>query len=93
MPVPPPTPPERPPELSGEAALALKVSPPDDTACRTRLKRLGVEFEPLPPIAEPASLRRFALDLFDRSFAITYVLEAVAILVGLAGVAAVREDW
>ncbi|MGU3402687.1 extensin family protein [Methylobacterium brachiatum] len=52
MPVPPPTPPERPPELSGEAALALKVSPPDDTACRVRLKRLGVEFEPLPPIAE-----------------------------------------
>ncbi|QGY00531.1 extensin family protein [Methylobacterium mesophilicum SR1.6/6] len=52
MPSPPPTPPGRPPELSGEAALALKVSPPDDTACRTRLKRLGVEFEPLPPIAE-----------------------------------------
>lgn len=39
-------------------------------------------------IAEPAALRRFALQLFDRSFAITYVLEAVAILVGLAGVAA-----
>jgi hypothetical protein len=52
MPSPPPTPPGRPPELSGEAALALKVSPPDDTACRTRLKRLGVEFEPMPPIAE-----------------------------------------
>ncbi len=49
---PPPTPPGRPPELSGEAALALKVAPPDDTACRTRLKRLGVDFEPLPPIAE-----------------------------------------
>ncbi|TXN44391.1 extensin family protein [Methylobacterium sp. WL7] len=52
IPTPPPTPPERPPELSGEAALALKVAPPDDTACRVRLKRLGVEFEPLPPIAE-----------------------------------------
>ncbi|MCJ2064509.1 extensin family protein [Methylobacterium sp. J-088] len=52
IPVPPPTPPGRPPELSGEAALALKVTPPDDTACRTRLKRLGVEFEPLPPIIE-----------------------------------------
>lgn len=39
-------------------------------------------------VAEPATLRRFALDLFDRSFTITYVLEAVAILVGLAGVAA-----
>ena len=38
--------------------------------------------------AEPAVLRRFALTLFDRSFAITYLLEAVAIAVGLAGVAA-----
>ncbi|MDP4004654.1 extensin family protein [Methylobacterium sp. NEAU K] len=52
IPTPPPIPPERPPELSGEAALALKVAPPDDSACRTRLKRLGVEFEPLPPIVE-----------------------------------------
>ena len=52
IPSPPPSPPERPPELSGSAALALKVTPPDDTACRTRLKRLGVDFEPLPPIAE-----------------------------------------
>ncbi|MCO6051818.1 ABC transporter permease [Mesorhizobium sp. RP14(2022)] len=39
-------------------------------------------------VTEPAALRRFALDLFDRSFAVTYLLEAVAILVGLAGVAA-----
>jgi len=38
--------------------------------------------------AEPVVLRRFALTLFDRSFAITYLLEAVAIIVGLAGVAA-----
>ena len=39
-------------------------------------------------ITEPARLRQFALTLFDRSFAVTYLLEAVAILVGLAGVAA-----
>ena len=38
-------------------------------------------------IARPATLRAYALTLFDRSFAITYVLEAVAVLVGLAGVA------
>lgn len=38
-------------------------------------------------MAEPASLRPLALSVFDRSFAITYVLEAIAILVGLAGVA------
>lgn len=52
IPIPPPTPPGRPAELSGEAALALKVAPPDDTACRTRLKRLGATFEPLSPIAD-----------------------------------------
>lgn len=39
-------------------------------------------------IAEPGTLRRFALSLFDRSFVITYALEGIAILVGLAGVAA-----
>jgi putative ABC transport system permease protein len=44
--------------------------------------RTGIE------VAEPATLRRFALELFDRSFAVTYLLEAVAIIVGLAGVAA-----
>ncbi|MDP3853250.1 FtsX-like permease family protein [Phenylobacterium sp.] len=38
--------------------------------------------------AEPKTLRAFALRLFDRSFAVTYGLEAIAILVGLAGVAA-----
>jgi putative ABC transport system permease protein len=38
-------------------------------------------------VARPATLRAFALGLFDRSFAITYVLEAVAVIVGLAGVA------
>ncbi|MEG3178860.1 ABC transporter permease [Sphingomonas sp. RB3P16] len=39
-------------------------------------------------ITQPAMLRRFALTLFDRSFAVTYLLEAIAILVGLSGVAA-----
>ncbi len=39
-------------------------------------------------ITQPTMLRRFALTLFDRSFAVTYLLEAIAILVGLAGVAA-----
>lgn len=52
IPVPPPIPPARPADLSGEAALALKVAPPDDEACRARLKRLGATFEPMSPIAE-----------------------------------------
>src|SRR5690606_37573824 len=37
---------------------------------------------------DPGRLRAMALRIFDRSFAVTYVLEAIAILVGLAGVAA-----
>ncbi|MGU3540656.1 extensin-like domain-containing protein [Methylobacterium sp. A54F] len=49
-PSPPPLPPARPAELTGEAALALKVAAPDDTACRRRLTRLGVAFEPLPAV-------------------------------------------
>lgn len=39
-------------------------------------------------LARPAELRRRALATFDRSFAVTYLLEGVAVLVGLAGVAA-----
>lgn len=66
IPVPPPTPPERPAELSGPAGRALEVAAPDDAACRVRLKRLGVAFEPLSPISEgqcsaPLPLRVTAL--------------------------------
>lgn len=45
-----PLPPERPPELSGDSALALKVSAPDDTACLRRLERLGARFEAAAPL-------------------------------------------
>jgi putative ABC transport system permease protein len=38
--------------------------------------------------APSRDLRALSLRIFDRSFAVTYVLEAIAILVGLAGVAA-----
>ena len=38
--------------------------------------------------ALPGELRALSLEIFDRSFAVTYLLEAIAILVGLAGVAA-----
>jgi putative ABC transport system permease protein len=35
----------------------------------------------------PAEMRRVALTIFDRSFAVTYALEAIAIIIGLIGVA------
>jgi putative ABC transport system permease protein len=37
---------------------------------------------------DDADVRRMSLDLFDRTFAVTYALEAVAIIIGLAGVSA-----
>ncbi|HMX16670.1 MAG TPA: ABC transporter permease, partial [Rhodocyclaceae bacterium] len=36
---------------------------------------------------EAGELRRVSLDIFDRSFAVTYLLEVVAVGVGLAGIA------
>ncbi|URL56977.1 ABC transporter permease [Luteibacter flocculans] len=39
-------------------------------------------------VSRPQDIRRQALKTFDRSFLITYLLEAIAIAVGLAGVAA-----
>jgi putative ABC transport system permease protein len=71
-----------------EAAVTFA---PGASAARVRAAleaRLPPELRGRIDIAEPATLRREALRLFDRSFAITYVLEAIAILIGLAGVAA-----
>lgn len=69
-------------------AMVLLEPGADITAVRRKIRAAA------PPsltarltMAEPASLRTLALSIFDRSFAITYVLEAIAILVGLAGVA------
>ncbi|WP_025918043.1 FtsX-like permease family protein [Herminiimonas sp. CN] len=38
--------------------------------------------------SEPGQIRAVSLKIFDRSFAVTYLLEAVAIVIGLFGVAA-----
>ena len=38
--------------------------------------------------AEPGTIRAVSLAVFDRSFVVTYLLQAVAIAIGLAGVAA-----
>jgi putative ABC transport system permease protein len=68
-----------------EAAIELAPgASPTDVQARLRRALAGSGAD----IADPVALRRLALTLFDRSFAITYVLEAIAILIGLAGVAA-----
>jgi putative ABC transport system permease protein len=68
-----------------DAALWLK---PDaragDVAAAVRALPFGAALE----LAEPGEIRALSLKIFDRSFAITYLLEAVAIIIGLFGVAA-----
>ena len=39
-------------------------------------------------LARPGEIRAISLRIFDRTFAVTYLLEAVAVVIGLAGVAA-----
>ena len=51
-------------------------------------QRLGPVIGAQAMFAEPRQMRAVALSIFDRSFAITYALEAIAIVIGLVGVAA-----
>ncbi len=67
---------------------ALWLSPDADaevvaSRIQASLQR-GGEFE----IAAPREVRRRALRVFDRTFAVTYLLEAVAVLIGLFGISA-----
>ncbi|HSW08667.1 FtsX-like permease family protein [Aquabacterium sp.] len=77
--------------LSGDTAqndLALWLAPgaaPADVA--TALKQLAGDATPIETIGT-SELRRLSLAIFDRSFAVTRYLQAVAITVGLIGVAA-----
>jgi putative ABC transport system permease protein len=59
-------------------AARIRASPAE---CR-RARRTGLEF------ASAAQIRATSLRIFDRSFAVTYWLQAVAIAIGLFGVAA-----
>jgi putative ABC transport system permease protein len=68
------------------AALWLREgADPDRVAGRLRnaLARSG-EYD----VAVPGAIRRKSLALFDRTFAVTYLLEAVAVLIGLFGISA-----
>jgi putative ABC transport system permease protein len=71
-------------EASG-VALSLKPgAKAEDTLAA--LKRLP--FAALLEASEPSEIRAMSMKIFDRSFAITYLLEAIAIVIGLFGVAA-----
>jgi putative ABC transport system permease protein len=60
----------------GETADALEA--------RVRELPFGAKVE----FAKPGEIRAMSMKIFDRSFAVTYLLEAIAIAIGMAGVAA-----
>jgi putative ABC transport system permease protein len=68
-----------------DAALRLK---PGATVSAVAAAIRALPFGPTLELAEPGQIRAASLKIFDRSFAVTYLLEAVAILIGLFGVAA-----
>ncbi|WP_242181731.1 FtsX-like permease family protein [Sphingomonas sp. CARO-RG-8B-R24-01] len=74
----------------GRNEISVTVQPGQDVGriAAGMTARLPASLRAQVAMTRPATLRRLALTLFDRSFAVTYLLEAVAIVVGLAGVAA-----
>ncbi|QJD94277.1 ABC transporter permease [Duganella dendranthematis] len=71
-------------EASGVALTLKPGSRPEDTI--KALKQLP--FAAALTASEPSEIRAMSMKIFDRSFAITYLLEAIAIVIGLFGVAA-----
>ena len=72
----------------GEAAIDIATDANPTTVIAALRARLAPAVAASVQIVPVAALKARALAIFDRSFAITYALEAVAIIVGLAGVAA-----
>lgn len=66
-----------------DAALFLAPGARPEQVAEALRARLGPGAE----VARPAELRAISLALFDRTFAVTYLLEAVAVLIGLFGIA------
>jgi putative ABC transport system permease protein len=69
-----------------DAALWLK---PGFTPTRVAEElRAQMEAGAATEFVQPGDIRKLSLQIFDRSFAVTYVLEIVAIVIGLTGIAA-----
>ena len=71
-----------------EAAIDLQTGAQAEETIEALRQTLPAEMAGRAEFARPAEIRAVALKIFDRSFAATYALEAIAILVGMAGVAA-----
>ena len=79
--------------ITGDAAftdVAIDLAPGTTTAPVIEALReaLPASLRARTEFAEPGTIRALSLAIFDRSFAVTYLLQAVAIAIGLAGVAA-----
>ncbi|MGI4847519.1 MAG: ABC transporter permease, partial [Janthinobacterium lividum] len=68
-----------------DAALWLRK---EASAAQARSALRQLPFGAALEVNEPGDIRALSLRIFDRSFAITYLLEAVAIVIGLFGIAA-----
>ena len=68
-----------------DAALTLE---PGVSAAQAIAALRALPFASALDFAQPGDIRARTLTIFDRSFAVTYLLEAVAIVIGLFGVAA-----
>lgn len=71
-----------------EAAIDLQTGAQAEETITALRQALPAELAGRAEFARPGEIRAIALKIFDRSFAATYALEAIAILVGMAGVAA-----
>ena len=77
--------------LSGDTRLndlALWLKPGADAAAVQQALRALLADPALLEFASSTELRKISLRIFDRSFAVTYYLQAVAIVIGLVGIAA-----
>jgi putative ABC transport system permease protein len=77
--------------ITGDATrtdAAIWLRPGVKAADVSRELRTTLESGAVIELRAPAEIRALSLRIFDRSFAVTYVLEAAAILIGMIGVAA-----
>jgi putative ABC transport system permease protein len=66
--------------------LAIHLAPGADSGAVQAAIRAALPAAPALAIEDSAGIVRRSLEIFDRSFAVTYALEAIAIAIGLAGV-------
>ncbi len=67
-----------------DAALQIAPGTPPAAVAEALRARFGAEHI---TIALPGEIRAISLEIFDRTFLITYLMEAVAVLIGLFGIA------